>query len=78
MNTFGNLFLFILATTTLAVTLASQKRMLPNKQPLEPLRDRIEFCSLVQQELRLSATAGLLTESKAEAIVTHCFNTYES
>lgn len=76
MNSLGNVFLFTLFTTTLAVTLVSQGQKFPNKQPLEPLRERIEFCSLLQQEIKLNHTAGLITQERAEAIITNCFNTY--
>lgn len=69
-------FFSIFATGTVALVLAAQGAKYPNKQPLEPLRERIEFCSLLQHELRLNLVAGLTTEQRAEGIITSCFNTY--
>ena len=76
MTTLGNTILLTLFTTTLAVTLVSKGQKFPNKQPLEPMRERIEFCSLLEQEMKLNQTAGLITKERAEAVVTNCFNTY--
>ena len=69
-------FFSIFVTGTVALVLAAQGAKYPNKQPLEPLRDRIEFCALLEQEMKLNQTAGLITKERAEAVVTNCFNTY--
>ena len=69
-------FFSIFVTGTVALVLAAQGAKYPNKQPLEPLRERIEFCSLLQQEIKLNHTAGLITQERAEEIITNCFNTY--
>lgn len=68
--------LLVGGTLYIGMLLAAKGSMFPNKQPLEPLRNRIEFCSLLQQEIKLDHTAGLITQERAEEIITSCFNTY--
>ena len=68
--------LFFGGTLYVGMLLAAKGALFPVKQPLEPLRDRTEFCSLLQHELRLNLVAGLTTEQRAEGLIASCYDKY--
>lgn len=68
--------LLIAGTFYAGVLLAIQGAMFPVKIPLEPLRDKIEFCNLLEEEVKLSIAAGLVTADNAESIIASCFGSY--
>jgi hypothetical protein len=68
--------LVIGGTLYVGLLLAAKGAMFPNKQPLEPFRGKITFCSLLQREINLNVSAGLVTKEEAERIIARCFNSY--